>query len=73
MAVFVYEITGPAAANGWQTSAPDEPIATAAEAWRLIARIVRRTEPELALSLRTRSMPGVLNHNGTRYTVIRIA
>jgi uncharacterized protein YhdP len=73
MAAFTYEVTGPAAANGWQISAPSERIATATEAWHLVARIVQRSDPELAMRLRTRTAPGTIDHDGTRYTVTRVA
>jgi hypothetical protein len=73
MAAFAYEVTGPAATNSWETSTPGERIVTATEAWQLVARIVQRSDPELAMTLRARTTPGTIDHGRTRCTVTRIA
>ena len=72
MAKFVYEVSGPAAANGWETG-HDSPSKTAAAAWQVVAKIARRSDPEFAAALRQRTTPGTVDHDGTRYSVTRIA
>lgn len=73
MAQFAYEVIGPAAANGWQTSQCDAPRSTAAAAWHDAAKIAQRSDSNFAATLAKRTTTGTVDHDGTRYEVMRIA
>lgn len=73
MAKFAYEVDGPAAPNGWQAGGLESSMSKASAAWHEVARIAARSDPTFAASLRNRTAAGTVDHEGTRYTVMRIA
>lgn len=73
MAEFGYEIVGTAAENGWQMCGRDSHLSTAAAAWQAVADIAKRSDPAFAASLRKRTATGAVEHEGTRYSVSRLA
>lgn len=73
MAKFAYEVVGPAAPHGWQTGGLEVPMSEAAAAWQEVARIAARSDPRFAEALSNRTSAGTVDHDGTRYTVMRIA